>query len=76
VPVRKRTGRAAGFISCRFQESADFRDFSRLARLMLIERHRGNLFSGRREMAKLEAVAFAVGFCMTGLITFVALPLA
>ena len=36
----------------------------------------GIMRSGRPKMAKFEAVAFALGFVMTGLLTFVALPLA
>ncbi|HEX8642082.1 MAG TPA: hypothetical protein VF704_13135 [Allosphingosinicella sp.] len=43
---------------------------------MLIVRHQGNNISGSMNMAKVETLAFAVGFIMTGFITFVAMPLA
>lgn len=59
-------------------DSAETSRFSRLARLMLIVRHRDFVFR-RREMTKLakfEAFAFACGFIMTGFVTLVALPLA
>jgi hypothetical protein len=38
--------------------------------------HRANRISGSNNMAKIESLAFAVGFIMTGFLTFVALPLA
>ena len=56
--------------------SADFRHFRRLARLMLLVRHRGFALLRRQTMAKFEAMAFTFGFVLTGLLTFVALPLA
>ena len=56
-------------------ESPDFRRFCGLARLMLIDRHR-ECGSGSRVMEKIETLTFAVGMFMTGLLTFVALPLA
>ncbi len=43
---------------------------------MRIIRHQGNDFQGAREMAKVETLTFAVSFIMTGILTFVALPLA
>jgi hypothetical protein len=56
-------------------ETADFRGFGHLARLVLGDRRRG-FRSGSRTMAKVEALAFSVGFIMTGFLTLVALPLA
>jgi hypothetical protein len=56
---------------------ADFRGFSRLARLVLHERHRDSPDPGRQTMtAKFEALAFTLGFLATGFLTLVALPLA
>ena len=58
------------------KESADFREFSGLARLLLSIRRRGFSLQGAETMAKIETLAFAVGFIMTGFLTLVALPLA
>ena len=55
---------------------AEIGHFARLARLMLHSRHRGNPASGRMKMEKIETFAFTVGLLMTGLFTFVAVPLA
>ena len=58
------------------KESPEFRHFFRLARLVLHRPAQGQPSSGRMIMAKFEALAFAVGFVMTGLISLVAMPLA
>jgi hypothetical protein len=57
---------------------AEIRHFRHLARLVLIERHRGFLQGSRKmpRLEKIETLAFMVGLCMTGFLTFVALPLA
>jgi hypothetical protein len=47
-----------------------------LARLVLMVGHQGIIRSGRDKMAKFEAMAFTVGFVMTGFLTLVALPFA
>lgn len=55
---------------------AEFGRSCRLARLMLIVRHRDNPCSGRVIMAKFETLAFTVGFILTGFLSLVAVPLA
>jgi exopolyphosphatase/pppGpp-phosphohydrolase len=76
IPVRKRTVKWAASLRTISLKIAEFRHFRHLARLLLNSRHQGNSRSGSMKMAKVEALAFTVGFFMTGLITFVALPLA
>lgn len=71
-----RTASAQGSSTAPDQKMADFRGFFSLARLMLIDRHRGNLRSGRMIMARFEAVAFTVGFVLTGFLSLAAVPLA
>jgi hypothetical protein len=57
---------------------ADFHGFWRLARLMLpFDASGAHSSSGRQEMAKFEAFAFAFGFVATGVMTlFASVPLA
>ena len=47
-----------------------------MARLMLIDWHRGKHASGRMIMAKFETLAFTVCFVLTGFLSLVAVPLA
>jgi hypothetical protein len=48
-----------------------------MARLVLNQRNRVSIhFLGAGKMAKVETFAFAIGFVLTGILTFAALPLA
>jgi hypothetical protein len=76
IPVRNRTAADAGRRTARLPYSAEFRHFFRLARLVLMVGHQGYYSSGRDKMAKFEALAFTVGFVMTGFLALVALPFA
>jgi hypothetical protein len=60
------------------QKMADFRGFSRLARLLLSEGQQGCFQTGVTKMSvsKFETFAFMAGFIATGFLTLVALPLA
>ena len=55
---------------------AGFRPFSRLARLVLKDRGQGQVFKRSKTMARFETFGFTLGLLITGLVTFVALPLA
>jgi hypothetical protein len=50
--------------------------FSRFGTAPAKSPEQGQTASGSMNMARFEALAFTVGFFMTGLLTFVALPLA
>jgi len=76
MSVRKRTWRNGAAAAGETQKLAELCGFPHLARVVLIVRHRGNITSGSMNMAKVETLAFAVSFIMTGFLTFVAMPLA
>jgi hypothetical protein len=71
-PDRPGAARRGGFP----WKSAVFRGFAALARLMLGKERRGTTRNGSKTMQKFETLAFAAGFILTGLLSFVALPLA